>query len=49
MTQSDIQTKGTAYFNALFNKPEATGLIVTTTYTTTGGQQDRSSADYGPT
>ena len=46
MTQSDIQTKATDYFNALFNRPEATGLIVTTTYTTDGRKQDRCRRDY---
>ena len=39
LTQSDLQPKGAAYFKALFNRPEATGLIVTTTYTTTGGSK----------
>jgi Flp pilus assembly protein TadG len=39
MTQSDIQTKGTSYFKALFNRPEADGLTVNTTYTTDGGSK----------
>src|SRR5438128_8968740 len=39
MTQSQIQTNATAYFTALFTRPEATGLQVTATYTTTGGNQ----------
>src|SRR5690349_9494697 len=39
MTTADIQTKGTAYFQALFNRPDATGLQVTTTYTTANGSQ----------
>jgi Flp pilus assembly protein TadG len=39
MTSSDIQTKGTAYFTATFNRPEANGLQVTSTYTTTTGSQ----------
>jgi Flp pilus assembly protein TadG len=37
MNQSDIQAKANSYFKALFNRPEATGLIVNATYTTTGG------------
>lgn len=39
MNSTDIQSKGDAYFKALFNRPEANGLQVTTTYTTTGGSQ----------
>ena len=39
MTQSEVQTKATAYFTALFTRPEATGLQVTATYTTSGGNQ----------
>lgn len=39
MTATDLQTKGTAYFQALFNRPEATGLQVNVTYTTTNGSQ----------
>jgi Flp pilus assembly protein TadG len=39
MNSTDIQSKGDAYFKALFNRPEATGLQVTTTYTTTNGSQ----------
>ncbi|WP_068031652.1 pilus assembly protein [Rhodoplanes sp. Z2-YC6860] len=39
MTASDIQSKGTAYFTAIFNRPEANGLQVTSTYTTTNGSQ----------
>jgi Flp pilus assembly protein TadG len=38
-TSSDLQTKGTAYFNALFTRPEATVGTVTSTYTTEGGSQ----------
>ncbi len=36
---TDLQTKGAGYFQALFNRPEATGLQVNVTYTTTGGSQ----------
>ncbi len=39
LTASDIQTKGTAYFTAVFNRPEANGLQVTSTYTTANGSQ----------
>src|SRR3954454_5604398 len=39
MTQSQVQSKATAYFTALFTRPEATNLQVTATYTTTGGNQ----------
>jgi Flp pilus assembly protein TadG len=39
MNQSDIQPKADAYFKALFNRPEATGLQVTATYTTSGGNK----------
>ena len=34
LTESQIQTKGNDYFKALFTRPEATGLIVNITYTT---------------
>jgi Flp pilus assembly protein TadG len=39
LTQSEVQTKANDYFKALFNRPEATGLQITATYTTTGGNQ----------
>jgi Flp pilus assembly protein TadG len=39
MSSSDLQTKGTAYFKALFTRPEATGLNLNITYTTTNGSQ----------
>jgi Flp pilus assembly protein TadG len=39
MNQSDIQSKADAYFKALFNRPEATGLQVNATYTTSGGNK----------
>ncbi|MBX9843641.1 MAG: pilus assembly protein [Xanthobacteraceae bacterium] len=39
LNQSDIQAKADAYFKALFNRPEATGVAVTATYTTSGGSK----------
>ena len=39
LTASQLQTKATAYFNALFTRPEANGLTVTPVYTTAGGSQ----------
>jgi Mg-chelatase subunit ChlD len=39
MTQAQLQTKATEHFNALFTRPEVTGVTVVTTYTTTGGSQ----------
>jgi Flp pilus assembly protein TadG len=39
MTSSDIQTKGTDYFKALFNRAEATDLQVAITYTKAIGSQ----------
>jgi Flp pilus assembly protein TadG len=39
LNQSDIQPKADAYFKALFNRPEATGLQVNATYTTSGGNK----------
>jgi len=38
-TSTDLQTKASNYFNALFTRPEATNVIVNATYTTTGGSQ----------
>jgi Flp pilus assembly protein TadG len=38
-SSADLQTKGTAYFQALFNRPEATGLQVAITYSTASGSQ----------
>jgi Flp pilus assembly protein TadG len=37
LTASAIQTKANDYFKALFNRPEATGLTVTATYTDNSG------------
>ena len=39
LTQSELQQKTTEYFNAMFNHPEAKNLVLTPTYTTTGGAQ----------
>src|SRR3990172_7084684 len=36
-TASQLQTNAQKYFNALFTRPEATGVTITATYTTTGG------------
>jgi Flp pilus assembly protein TadG len=39
LTQSELQQKTTEYFNAMFNHPEAKNLVLTPTYTTSGGAQ----------
>src|SRR5436190_14570046 len=39
LTSSQLQTQTTAYFNAMFNHPEAKNIVVTPTYTTAGGSQ----------
>jgi Flp pilus assembly protein TadG len=39
MTQAQINQKATEYFKALFNRPEVTNVVVTPTYTTSGGSQ----------
>jgi len=39
LTQSELQQKTTAYFNAMFNHPEAKNIVVTPTYSTAGGSQ----------
>jgi len=39
LTASQLQTQTQAYFNAMFNHPEAKNLVVTPTYTTAGGTQ----------
>jgi Flp pilus assembly protein TadG len=39
LTPSQLATKATAYFNALFNRPEAKSLTITPVYSTTGGSQ----------
>jgi Flp pilus assembly protein TadG len=37
MTSSQLQTKATSYFNALFTRTDATGVTVNATYTSSGG------------
>lgn len=39
MTQSEINTKATTIFKGLYTRPEVTNVVVTPTYTTTGGTQ----------
>src|SRR5947209_4219471 len=39
LTASQLQTQTTAYFNTIFNHPEAKNVVITPTYTTTGGAQ----------
>ncbi len=39
LTQTELQQKSTAYFNAMFNHPEAKNLVITPTYSTAGGSQ----------
>jgi Flp pilus assembly protein TadG len=39
LTASQLATKATAYFNALFNRSEAKSLAITPVYSTTGGSQ----------
>jgi Flp pilus assembly protein TadG len=39
LNSSDLQTKAKSYFDALFTKPEAKSVVITATYTTTGGSQ----------
>src|SRR5678816_2398400 len=39
LTQGDLQTKSTAYFQAMFSHPEAKNVTVTPAYTTAGGSQ----------
>jgi Flp pilus assembly protein TadG len=39
LTQSQLQTQTNAYFQALFTRPDAKNLVITPTYTTTGGSQ----------
>jgi Flp pilus assembly protein TadG len=39
LTQSQLQQQTTAYFNAMFNHPEAKNIVITPTYTTVGGSQ----------
>jgi hypothetical protein len=39
LTSSAPQTEASNYFNALFQRPDATGVTVTATYTSSGGSQ----------
>ena len=39
LTPEQIATKATAYFNAMYTRPEVTGATVTPTYTSAGGAQ----------
>jgi Flp pilus assembly protein TadG len=39
LTTSQLTTKASAYFQALFNRPEANGLTVTPAYSNVGGSQ----------
>jgi Flp pilus assembly protein TadG len=38
-TATQLQTNATKYFNAQFNRPEATNVSITATYTASGGSQ----------
>jgi Flp pilus assembly protein TadG len=39
VTSSQLQANATNYFNALFTRPEATGVVITASYTATGGSK----------
>lgn len=39
LTSNDLQTKAKSYFDALFTRPEAKNVVITASYTTTGGSQ----------
>ena len=39
LTQTQLQTQTTAYFQAIFNNPDAKNITITPTYTTTNGSQ----------
>lgn len=39
LTQSELQQKTTAYFNAMFSHPEAKNIVITPTFSTGGGSQ----------
>src|SRR5436309_16138855 len=39
LTQSELQDKTSAYFNAMFSHPEAKNVVITPTYSTAGGSQ----------
>src|ERR1043166_1351526 len=38
-TQAQINQQATNYFNAIFNRPEVTNIVITPTYTTSNGTQ----------
>ena len=39
ISSSDLQTKAKSYFDALFTRPEARNVVITATYSTTGGSK----------
>src|SRR5947209_13814141 len=39
MTSAQMAQQATSYFNALFTRPEVTNVVITPTYTTSGGSQ----------
>jgi Flp pilus assembly protein TadG len=39
LSNTDLQTKAKNYFNAMFSRPDATGVTVTATYSTSAGAQ----------
>ena len=39
LTQAQINAKATAYFNAMYNRPDVTGIQITPIYTSSGGAQ----------
>ncbi len=39
LTQAQLQTQTNAYFQAMFNHPEAKNVVITPSYTTAGGSQ----------
>ena len=39
LTTAQMATNATNYFNALFNRTDVTGIVITPTYTTSGGAQ----------
>ncbi len=39
LTPSELQTRATSHFQAMFNHPDAKNLAVTPTYTSSGGSQ----------
>ena len=39
LTEAELRQKTDEYFKAMFNHPDAKNLVITPTYTTTGGSQ----------